>query len=105
MVMNAESISKPTPPTHRETSVAEIETALTGFWATALALETVGRDQNFFELGGQSLAAMALLEKASEFFAVPMPFTVIFKHPTIRDMAHWLERCLAEEASDATGAE
>ncbi|MCP3468526.1 phosphopantetheine-binding protein (plasmid) [Bradyrhizobium sp. CCGUVB23] len=42
----------------------EIETALATLWAELLGLERVGRHDHFFELGGQSLLAVRLLEPA-----------------------------------------
>jgi amino acid adenylation domain-containing protein len=65
----------------------EIEESLAGIWRELLGLERVGRDDNFFEVGGHSISGMKLIVKVGETFFVQVPFHAIFQHPTVREMA------------------
>ncbi|WP_051534496.1 non-ribosomal peptide synthetase [Deefgea rivuli] len=70
-----------------EAPQGEIETALAQIWAEILGLEQVGRDDNFFEVGGHSLKAMeaaALLKKKHGWQIAIRSF---FEWPNLKDFA------------------
>jgi len=46
-----------------EAPVGDIETTLARIWAETLKLDRVGRHDNFFALGGNSLLALSLIER------------------------------------------
>ena len=77
----------------------EIEVALAGIWSELLKIQRVGREDDFFALGGQSQQAMTLLERIAERMAVELPFTAIFKCPTIDQMAQLVRRRLEDRDS------
>ncbi|KAJ6178251.1 hypothetical protein N7519_008712 [Penicillium mononematosum] len=64
------------------------ELALQNCWAEVLArpVETVGPDDNFFRLGGDSIAAMKLAAAASE-QGIQLGVSDIFLHPKLSDLA------------------
>ncbi|CAG8908849.1 unnamed protein product [Penicillium egyptiacum] len=64
------------------------EIALRNCWAEVLArpAETVGPDDNFFRLGGDSIAAMKLAAAASE-QGIQLGVSDIFLHPKLSDLA------------------
>jgi acyl carrier protein len=70
-----------------KTDVASIEKAVTGLWAEALGVDTVGADDDFFDLGGNSITAIRLLPAMSEMFGVEPSIGVIFDNPTPREMS------------------
>jgi amino acid adenylation domain-containing protein len=59
-----------------------IETVLVDVYATVLNLERVGIDDNFFDLGGNSLQAMQLITRLRKDLAVDTDVTAIFLAPT-----------------------
>jgi amino acid adenylation domain-containing protein len=68
------------PRTSLEEVLAEIS-------ATVLGLGCVGIDDNFFQLGGDSLLAMQLLSRIREATHVEVPFRSFFETPTVADIA------------------
>ncbi|HLP57413.1 MAG TPA: amino acid adenylation domain-containing protein, partial [Candidatus Deferrimicrobium sp.] len=71
----------------------EIEKKLAAIWAEVLGQGTVsiGIDDNFFQLGGNSLKAIILLSKIHKVFEVKIPLPELFKHPRIRELAGYLK--------------
>ncbi|CAN5523438.1 hypothetical protein BH10CHL1_BH10CHL1_40500 [soil metagenome] len=64
-----------------------IEAQLAGLWSQMLSLTSVGIDDNFLELGGNSLTAMQIISRISVNFQVSIPIQQLFAAPTIADMA------------------
>ena len=52
-----------------------------------LKMQAIGVDDDFFALGGNSLLGMELAARAVERFAVSLEALVVFRHPTIRQLA------------------
>ena len=72
----------------RRAPVTDMEKALATLWAQALriAADTVGLDDNFFQLGGDSIVAMKLVSIARE-AGFLMIVSDIFKYPRLADAA------------------
>ncbi|MCK4259968.1 MAG: amino acid adenylation domain-containing protein, partial [Halanaerobiales bacterium] len=68
----------------------EIEVKLADFWSEILAVEKIGVNDDFFALGGHSLKAMQLSRKVSKEFNKELPLRIIFRLPTIRDLAKYI---------------
>ncbi|KAJ5372016.1 AMP-dependent synthetase/ligase [Penicillium concentricum] len=68
--------------------MTESERTLQDCWAEVLArpAETIGPDDNFFRLGGDSIAAMRLAATASE-QGIELGVSDIFLHPKLSDLA------------------
>ncbi len=64
-----------------------IEERLARIWADVLALDEVGTDDNFFDLGGHSLAATRVVSRVIQQFQLEIPLQSLFESPTIADMA------------------
>jgi len=63
---------------------ASIEEVLVArIWAEALSLDRVGLDDDFFDLGGDSLAAMSILTGLRREFALDVPTRVLINAPTV----------------------
>lgn len=70
----------------------EMETKLAEVWAKVLRLERVGRHDDFFELGGDSLGAVQLMSQLQEVIPGEMlPLRAILEAPTIEQFAQWLK--------------
>jgi len=71
----------------------EIEERLVALWAEVLDInkDKIGMAANFFELGGHSLKATILGAKIHKAFDVKIPLVEIFRFPTVRESAQYIE--------------
>jgi acyl-CoA synthetase (AMP-forming)/AMP-acid ligase II/thioesterase domain-containing protein/acyl carrier protein len=69
-----------------------LEWQLAGIWETALQLTAIGIDDDFFDLGGNSLQAVRLFDAVEEQCAVTLPPSTLFSAPTIRALAQLMLR-------------
>ncbi len=70
---------------------SEIEEKLVNIWSEVLGIEKVGINDNFFELGGHSLKAINISAKISKELNVSVPLREMFKTPTIKGIANYVE--------------
>ncbi|HEX6751379.1 MAG TPA: non-ribosomal peptide synthase/polyketide synthase [Longimicrobium sp.] len=75
-----------------EPPVGETEQVLAGIWAEVLGMERVGRHDNFFENGGQSLLAVRVLSRVRDALGRDLPPQVLFLCPVLADFAAMVER-------------
>lgn len=68
------------------------EKQLAAIWARLLAVDPVGIDMNFFDLGGTSLLSIELISAIGDTFATEVPLSVVhvYQYPTIKDFARYL---------------
>jgi aryl carrier-like protein len=66
-----------------------IERTLARIWAEVLALERVGVEDNFFDLGGQSLLLMQVVTRARQQGFDLTPLTIL-RYPTVSSLARHL---------------
>ncbi|CAK0769723.1 Amino acid adenylation domain-containing protein/thioester reductase domain-containing protein [Gammaproteobacteria bacterium] len=66
--------------------ITATEEKLVEIWAGILNIQPIGRDDNFFDLGGHSLLIMQLLSQVREIFQVDLPLASLFEYPTV---AQW----------------
>ncbi|MEV4014159.1 SDR family NAD(P)-dependent oxidoreductase [Nonomuraea angiospora] len=78
---------------------ASLEARLTEMWCAEFGVESVRPDENFFELGGDSFAAVGLVEEIRRGFSVDVGIAVIFDHPTVAELSAELRRLLSQEPS------
>lgn len=67
-----------------------IERKLTEIWLRVLAIDRVGIDDNFFEVGGTSVLAASVAGQAAEALNVDLSVVTLFRHPSIRRLAGFL---------------
>jgi amino acid adenylation domain-containing protein len=65
----------------------ETEQIISDIWCEVLGLKEVGKDDNFFEYGGNSLEIIKVNSKLKEFFNRDIPILSLFKYPTVRSLA------------------
>ncbi len=68
------------------------EASIARIWQETLGLLSVGREDNFFDMGGTSLLATRLLSKLNQAFGRKLPASAVFEYTTIRSMAEFLSR-------------
>jgi acyl-CoA synthetase (AMP-forming)/AMP-acid ligase II/acyl carrier protein len=64
-----------------------VEEVLVKIWAEVLDLDQVGVHDNFFDLGGHSLAATRVISRVIETFPSELPIKALFDSPTVAEMA------------------
>src|SRR6185369_9443853 len=77
-----------------------IERDLAAIWKEMLGVQQVSIDDDFFELGGQSLIAMRLFNRIRKEHGVELPLSVLFQAPTIAATAALLREAKGLAAID-----
>ncbi|WP_342332930.1 amino acid adenylation domain-containing protein [Pedobacter sp. FW305-3-2-15-E-R2A2] len=72
----------------------EIEAKLAAIWSEVLNVpqERIGIHDSFFDLGGHSLKVIQLMSKIKKHFEVNHSMDILFKKPTIEDIADEIEK-------------
>jgi acyl carrier protein len=68
----------------------EIEKRIATVWQEVLGIEQVGLQDNFFDLGGQSVLLAQIHSKLQDIFQQDIPMVDMFKHTTINALAQYL---------------
>jgi acyl-CoA synthetase (AMP-forming)/AMP-acid ligase II/acyl carrier protein len=70
----------------------EIELTLADIWKDVLGVGMIGKLDNFFTLGGDSLHGMQVLSLVKKRLDIALPAETIFRHPTLREMADFIRQ-------------
>ncbi|MBN8955412.1 MAG: AMP-binding protein [Rhizobiales bacterium] len=70
--------------------VSNLESALLRLWRETLESEAVGLDDDFFEMGGDSLMAVEMLLEVEKIVGHSIPESMLVDHPTIAQLARGL---------------
>lgn len=81
-----------------EAPSGEFEEVLASAWAEALGVKRIYRQDNFFRLGGHSLAALKIAFKSQQEFGVEFPLQMFVQYPVLREQAQRLEEMVLEQA-------
>jgi thioesterase domain-containing protein/NAD(P)-dependent dehydrogenase (short-subunit alcohol dehydrogenase family)/acyl carrier protein len=65
----------------------DVERELASMWKSLLGVAEVGVNDDFFELGGQSLVAVRLFQRIGKKYGVELPLATLFQAPTIAECA------------------
>ena len=80
-----------------------IEVKIAKVWEEVLGASRLGRQSNFFQLGGDSLSAMRLvLLLESEFPGLVIPVAALIPNPTIAEIASYIDHCQHNSPITAT---
>ncbi|MGZ3457706.1 MAG: MupA/Atu3671 family FMN-dependent luciferase-like monooxygenase, partial [Archangium sp.] len=82
--------------------LGEIEERVAALWRERLGVEHVGRDDDFLELGGNSLMAAQLLSRLRDTFGVQVPLGDLFEAPTVARLAQRIEALLQSTQQEQT---
>ncbi|MEM8955553.1 MAG: thioesterase domain-containing protein, partial [Verrucomicrobiota bacterium] len=75
-----------TPPPFEPPATA-LEAELAGIWLDLIDVDRVGRNDNFFDLGGQSLTIPRLINHIEKTTGANLPLGIIFQAPTLAQLA------------------
>jgi amino acid adenylation domain-containing protein len=68
----------------------ELEHQLHGLWSEVLGHSDFGITDNFFLVGGHSLSSARLTALIEQRLGRPLPLSVLFQQPTLRELSQWL---------------
>ena len=89
-------------PTTARPPASATEAVLVSIWSTVLARSPIGTDDNFFEIGGDSLAAVEIAAHVGRAYPqLTLDASNMLDYPTIRLLAGWLDLALAHGARAA----
>lgn len=77
----------PVPAAHHEPPTTATERALASIWAEVLAVPKVGRTDDFFQLGGDSLAAEEMLARADDEIGAALQASDLTQAPSLAGLA------------------
>lgn len=66
-----------------EPPVGAVEEALAKIWSELLGVKNVGRNDNFFDLGGHSILVVQLISQINKVFEVQLPMSEVFDDSTL----------------------
>jgi len=72
----------------------ETEKTLAALWCDLLKVESIGRNDNFFSLGGHSLLVMRAVSRLRETFGVDVQLRNLFERPTVSGLAEVIDGML-----------
>ncbi|MDB9425330.1 amino acid adenylation domain-containing protein [Microcystis aeruginosa CS-564/01] len=89
--INRRALPLPDPELHRSVDYVApdnpTQEAIAAIFSQVLKLEKVGIDDNFFEIGGNSLQATQVISRLRESFSLELPLRRLFEQPTVADLA------------------
>jgi len=85
-------VASKSEPVAKSVPESDLERTIVQLWQRILKLTEVGLDQNFFDLGGDSLLLVAVHSNLQKALQMRIPVTDLFEFPTIRKLAQRLSR-------------
>jgi len=71
---------------------SSLEEKLIHIWKRVLFLDHITAEQNFFEIGGNSILAVQALREMNEICPEPLSLSTFFQHPVIKEMIQEMEK-------------
>ncbi|WP_323073576.1 amino acid adenylation domain-containing SDR family oxidoreductase [Mycetohabitans endofungorum] len=76
---------------HAYDELSDTEAALGAMWRRTLDIHSIGRHDNFFMLGGNSLQAASLALQVGKHLNHPFPVQALYNYPTLSELAHYID--------------
>ena len=83
---------------------SEVESALAALWGELLGSPPVALDDNFFDLGGDSIIGVRMVASLKERFDVELPTSSLFDAPTVRGLAQHIVRGHTKPEDEVAGS-
>lgn len=83
----AEPEPAPVPGPERNGAAPSVEERLRGLWTEVLGMSSIDGGADFFDLGGDSMAAVQLIGRIRDVFQVEFGIGVVFDHPSLDELA------------------
>ena len=101
--LDRRALPAPPQPAHAGHGVPEsrTEARLAAIWSEVLRTPLIGRGDDFFALGGQSLLALQVIARIRDVFHLELPLKELFEQPTVQSLAAHIDRALAGGAAQS----
>jgi acyl transferase domain-containing protein/thioesterase domain-containing protein len=84
--------------------LSPVQRTVAAIWCELLGAQVMDPQDDFFALGGHSLAAVRLFARIRKEFGVDLPLATLFKAPTLGALSAWVEQTRSRaEAKAQTG--
>ncbi|MBU2969549.1 acyltransferase domain-containing protein [Pseudoalteromonas sp. C2R02] len=70
-------------PHQKSETILDVESSLLEIWKQVLGITDLKVDDNYFEIGGDSLLSVDLFSKIKVKYKITLPISTLFTHPTI----------------------
>lgn len=77
----------------------DLERQILALWEEVLDVRPLGVQDNFFDVGGDSLAAVTVLASVEKIVAAPVPLFLLTENPTVEQLAQALQQPIAAPSS------
>ncbi len=77
----------------------EMERLIVKMWQEILRIDTVGIDDNFFDLGGHSLLLVRLTNALNKAFNKKISVMILFEHPTVRKQVDFISGAINNDVN------
>jgi acyl transferase domain-containing protein/acyl carrier protein len=94
---SASSFSRPILPNAYVTPITDREKCIAALWQIALGVDKVGVDDNFFDLGGDSLIAIQVISRLKEEFKIDIPVASLYERLTVRSLDAFIASLMGED--------
>ncbi|MCX4558941.1 amino acid adenylation domain-containing protein [Streptomyces phaeochromogenes] len=78
----------------------DVESVVSEVWCEVLQVSEVGRDDDFFDLGGDSFKVLRVVETLRERLRADIPLAALLLEPTAADFSEELRRIMAQGPTD-----
>jgi acyl carrier protein len=82
----------------------ETEKMVASIWTELLGVEGVGVEDDFFDLGGQSMTAVGLVARLRTAFDLNIELATLFERPTIAGLAEAIDLLVLTSRSISAGS-
>lgn len=85
-------LARPRPELNNAYVTAQtiLQEVLLNVWSGILGIEKIGIEDDFFELGGDSVLATQIISRLRDTFRMDLPPIVMFEAPTIEKLASYM---------------
>lgn len=80
-----------------ETDWTDTEIAVSDIWKAVLKRDSVGRNEDFFHLGGHSLLSARVISRIEKKFRVKLSFKDVYTYSTVESLAKGIDRLKSEQ--------
>lgn len=94
-------VAKGAPAAPEAAGSGATEQAVAAIWRDLLAVDSVGLDDNFFDLGGHSMLIARLQRRVVAEFDRDVPIVEFFRNPTVRSQARFLDGGAGDDATSS----
>ncbi|MEL6866291.1 MAG: SDR family oxidoreductase, partial [Bacteroidota bacterium] len=87
-----EGLERPELMTPYVAPSSDLEKQLVAIWSAAIGYKDIGVNDDFFELGANSLKVVAVKAKINKIFQVDIPIKVLFNQSNVAQLAQYIEQ-------------